>query len=455
LKTREGFNTINEPVPKSLPKVDACGEESGAPTPEEMKSAIDRVASSRSFQRADRLRSLLVYVCEATLRGDGANLNEHMLGLEVFRRGPDYSPSEDAIVRRMAHALRQKLERYYAEEGNADPVRIELPTGRYIAHFRANPQPEPAVPELNAVPPAEVPARPSIAFKGAWTVVAAVALLGIGLLAGKLLFKGKVRPISNSAPVPGAIRALWGNWLQDPMGATICLSNPMTLGVHEVNGATAAYKFAVPGAYVERFNKNYKLTGDGRLYLSFDLGHGKLGEAESAIVLGAFLGRAGIPVGATQERSTSWEDFRSKNLILFGHQEINHFVEPLLDRYPLRQVGIAKRIVNREPRAGEQVEYELQRLNSAGRPIENYVLISMIPGLDARRHLLLVTGLESPAAALAIDYLTDSEKAAELVQQLRAAAPPGKDIRYFQALVKGYIRDRVPTEGSIVLVRVL
>ena len=91
---------------------------------------------SPQFERSERVQRFLRFICELTLTGESQRINEYLIGSEVFQRGSDYSPSEDSIVRRQAHALRQKLQDYYGNDGQGDPVRIELPVGRYVPVFR-------------------------------------------------------------------------------------------------------------------------------------------------------------------------------------------------------------------------------------------------------------------------------------------------------------------------------
>ena len=77
---------------------------------EEARAEMDRVLHSPTFQRAERLQKFLQFVCERTLNGESSRINEYLIGSEVFQRGPDYSPNEDSIVRRQAHALRRDSE---------------------------------------------------------------------------------------------------------------------------------------------------------------------------------------------------------------------------------------------------------------------------------------------------------------------------------------------------------
>jgi len=62
----------------------------------------------------------------------------------------------DTIVRVEAGKLRKRLEEYYADEGAAAPVRIEVPKGSYVPQFLlAAPTPASVVP-ASAVPNAPV-----------------------------------------------------------------------------------------------------------------------------------------------------------------------------------------------------------------------------------------------------------------------------------------------------------
>src|SRR5204863_8636272 len=103
---------------------------------EEARAELQRVLHSPTFQRSERLQKFLQFVCELTLKGESSRINEYLIGSEVFQRGPDYSPNEDSIVRRQAHALRRKLQEYYEGEGRQSSVRIDLPTGAYIPTFQ-------------------------------------------------------------------------------------------------------------------------------------------------------------------------------------------------------------------------------------------------------------------------------------------------------------------------------
>jgi hypothetical protein len=121
------------------------------PTPDSCaasRDALQRVLSSHTFSKAPRLCSLLQYVVENSLAGNFDNLTEQQIGIRVFNRSPGYNSGEDTIVRGTARHLRQRLEQYYADEGQREQLRISVPKGGYVAHFETvspwiGPQPKP------------------------------------------------------------------------------------------------------------------------------------------------------------------------------------------------------------------------------------------------------------------------------------------------------------------------
>ncbi len=101
----------------------------------EIRSHLERVLSSRTFARSERLSRLLRYMVEMTLDGRGDELKEYLLGIEVFDKDASFDPATDTIVRVQVRRLRAKLAAYYQSEGREEPVRISIPTGGYVPGF--------------------------------------------------------------------------------------------------------------------------------------------------------------------------------------------------------------------------------------------------------------------------------------------------------------------------------
>jgi TolB-like protein len=109
------------------------------PSPEEIRAELDRVLGAEALVGATRLSRLLKYTVERTLAGEGNQLKEYVLGVEVFDRPPSYDPRLDSIVRVEARRLRAKLEEYYQGPGAASPLVISIPRGSYVPVFSAPP----------------------------------------------------------------------------------------------------------------------------------------------------------------------------------------------------------------------------------------------------------------------------------------------------------------------------
>jgi TolB-like protein len=101
----------------------------------DLLAQLDRILSSPGFATAGRGSRFLRYVVEQTVAGNGENLKEFSLGVEVFDRGESFDPRVDSIVRVEAGRLRSKLDEYYNGDGKLDAVRIGLPRGGYVPQF--------------------------------------------------------------------------------------------------------------------------------------------------------------------------------------------------------------------------------------------------------------------------------------------------------------------------------
>src|ERR1051326_238714 len=108
----------------------------GVPGPEAVQAQLSKLLMSRLLKESQQLQSFLEFIVKETLAGRQDGLKEYLVGSKVFGRRRDYDPRHDGIVRVQATSLRKRLEKYYAEEGAADPVMIELPRGGYVPTFR-------------------------------------------------------------------------------------------------------------------------------------------------------------------------------------------------------------------------------------------------------------------------------------------------------------------------------
>lgn len=441
-------------------------------SPSEAQAALVAILRSPQFERSERLQRFLRFICELTLTGESHRINEYLIGSEVFHRGSDYSPSEDSIVRRQAHTLRQKLQEYYAGEGQNDPIRIELPVGRYVPLFRRSPAVAPEVvapaslvsePQPDAVAPTAAPAiaspelqRPS--RKWAYATGALVA----GVLVGFLL-----RPVGSAkgtVPIPEpATTEIWSPWFQASGDAVICFSNPLTAVVKHfakpLPPDTQPPRYRLHPEDEKRMIDAFHLAPSDFVYYAPAINQTKVGEAIAGVHLTTLLAKHGVQVRTTQSRFLSWEALRKDNLILMGHSEANQWLEPLLKEYPFRLVVTTdehpRGIINVKPARGEPAEYKIAYSQSENEADREYALVSMIPGVDRSRRLLLINGLNSQATQIATEYMTSENTLNQLLGRLKTAAPRHTGPWYFQVVMRTEVYDKVPVRANLEAVRVL
>src|SRR5258708_32969486 len=123
---------------------------------------LERVLASSLFQGAVRSCALLKFIVEEFLNGRIDRLKEYTIGADALGRGDSFDPRTDPIVRAEASRLRARLERYYAAEGQADPLVIVLPKGSYVPKFQFLDQSRAATPmpaHASPLAPKDVPSR--------------------------------------------------------------------------------------------------------------------------------------------------------------------------------------------------------------------------------------------------------------------------------------------------------
>jgi hypothetical protein len=143
---------------------------------EAQRAELDAVLHSEYFVRAPKLAHLLTYLCEKLFAGQSNQIKEYSVGVEVFHRQPSFDQDSDSIVRVEANRLRKRLAEYYAGEGASHRLHIAIPLGQYVPQFN-----------YADARKAEQPVHK--AGRWNWWLVAALALLSVGLGCGLLILR--------------------------------------------------------------------------------------------------------------------------------------------------------------------------------------------------------------------------------------------------------------------------
>ena len=373
---------------------------------DEKRQALERVLASRTFSRSEQLRAFLRYVCQAEFEGRAQQLNEYALGVAVLGRSASYSPAEDSSVRTRAYELRNKLRSYYEAEASDDPIQIQIEKGAYVPRFlrrvipkAAAPTPAPApasapalASEARPSTPPRAPPRFSTLAVGAWArwLGAALALLvGSGGWIAFALTRARPGPAAHglrAATVTPEMESLWRPFLDENVPLIVSFDARLFFYAPGTGLVVRDYETNQPAeaASSEPLRKFEDRTGATELDPRFD--YADFGAVHGAFLLGRLLGR---DVGLKDSNSLGWQDVWNSNVIFLGKPDGNATIRYALEGkdFVISEHGTAIRNVH--PLPGEPDLYRLAATHGAG---EKYALITMAPGPQAGRHMMILCG---------------------------------------------------------------
>ena len=128
-------SSVKWPSERSDDLIDLDLQEFDTGCPDEIRSELQRILSSRQFDASERNRRFLEYVVEETLSGRGERIKAYNVATLVFGRDENFDPQLDPVVRMEARRLRRSLERFYLVNAQTDGLHIVMPKGGYVPKF--------------------------------------------------------------------------------------------------------------------------------------------------------------------------------------------------------------------------------------------------------------------------------------------------------------------------------
>jgi hypothetical protein len=403
---------------------------------EQQLRQVEKVAASAVLHGSESLCKLLRYLAHHAIEHPGTPLKEYQIATEEFGRPPDFDPAVDSMVRVQAGRLRAKLLEYYADEGTADPVRIELPKGTYTIAFHKrdavsksdrhpHPSPEHSHPVNEQVP-------------RAWLLSVVVLSL---LLAGSLLalfltrkttpttFAGEVKP----APT---FQTFWKPFLTGPEEPWLVFSNAAFVGRPETGmryfNSTRDPKNVIWDHY----------TGVGEVIAVHSLDQ----------VFGLLRRNLRVKRGSL----FSLDDAQNTDLIFVGSpsENLNLLEIPGTREFVFQRVAEGPRkgdlaVFNVHPQPGEQKFYLASPSNAL--LTEDYALLAFIPGLNPSRSVMIIAGTTTFGTQGAVEYACREKSVQELL--LRLSVSDTGELKPFEALLHVKIAKGVPVETDLVSLR--
>ncbi|HZS06811.1 MAG TPA: hypothetical protein VFD58_18390, partial [Blastocatellia bacterium] len=387
-------------------------------SPAEVSEVLARVLESRHFVHAPKKQKFIRLICEFYLAGRAGELNEYLLGREVFGRDNSYNPAADPIVRVGAHDVRKKLELYYQGEGAGDALRLVVPVGSYEPVFLRQPacrQPEDAGAGVTeekgeglsfegAVGGADS-RQSGVAGKWLWLVGGMATLLVMAVVILVVINRRLQREVEqaahNQVKDQAGYGAVWEPFVRNNAPTLLILSNPT---VHRSANEADPEVVTRRGIRLtpEQARELTSAAGNRlpvkpdrpvQLIPAFNMYTG-IGEAIGIYRLAGLLQAAGEQTLLKQSRNISSDDLKQYDVILLGSVYSNQWSKPLSIRenFVYSDHGT---IENLDPRAGEEREYRAAFDQRTGMLIEDYALVSVTPGVSGENTMMVLAGLYS------------------------------------------------------------
>jgi hypothetical protein len=404
------------------------------------RALVERVAASQTFISAPKLRAFFLYVSDCSLRGQPEDATEQQIGVRVFSRAAGYNSGDDSIVRSQARLLRIKLSAYFSEEGKREPLLIEMPKGHYVPVFRdrasqsmdlhepdwhESPAGRPSLAQDSESPPA-ILATPAVAripaqLMDVRRILMLITALAVGFIAGAWSYR-RWSTTEDRKPNP-----LWSSFFATTPPTLVIYSNPLFHGT-----PSTGLKLVDPASpSVDHQLDDETYTGTG--------------EVAAIRQLTRFFDAHNADFILKRSRLVTWDEARSSNLIFVGAPSQN----PALQDFPaLSQFAIVVdprehgSIVNRHPMPGEPSNFPTNDKT------QETAIIALVPGLEARTHILVASGLTTIGTQTAVEYLCRPESVAALAQQ---AGTANREIRPFEAVLQIGISKGVGVSVRLIL----
>ncbi len=407
---------------------------------------IERITASPPFQKSARLRELLRFMAERSIRGQIQDLSEHRIGSAVFGKAQDYSVVEDSSVRVHVRQLRLKLHEYFDGEGREEPSIVEIPKGAYTTLFRA-------VEHRTSTNPAPVAHQFG---PGLWIRVLPWALAACFLATTVVVWF--IRPTIVNPPTPPWPLATLFNPPNKPVEVVVADVNyGMTRLVDEQPVTLERYLSPSYRSGTDLTNA-HPTSREARMmkYLSGSL----LTSYADLVVVDTLVRLSGSSrdwLAVRSARELRPRDLESGNFVFVGSPSSNPWVSYFQDKLNFREgegkVGESlKFFQNAHPKPGEQANY--QGLAFTGSSGEDYATISLLPLANGRGSVLILQGLQQEGTEAAGLFLADANNRQKLQEALGFSGSPTQPV-YFETLIRTQAVAGAPNATSIVATRVI
>lgn len=393
----------------------------------EKREALDAVLASATFARSAQLKAFLRYICEQEMAGHSESLTEYQIAVAVLGRRKDFSLSDDSSVRNRAYELRQRIDRYYAQEHPSAAIRIAIPRGGYIPYYARY---QPPVEDIAITVPQPPPALPT-PLQGSrsfgWKTLAAIGILCVaaGALSDRLL---------NQSHPAAVVREAWGPLAEPGDNLLICIATNLHMIVRP-HISQHPWRFPAPEELGSIYGPNRPLQPGSPLYMEPAQLSVPLAELAAATDLANMRQSFGGSYQLLPESEAPVAALRGRNSALIGSGTNSMAASLLLRNLPL-SVNYGRddhfAVIDQRKPAGENERFVSQ---PTGDPVPSvmYGLISIITTVDSTgrpKRTAVFSGSGSAAVQAAVEFFCSPIYLKEMKARFQAAGLKGFPARY-------------------------
>jgi hypothetical protein len=388
---------------------------------------LDRVIGSQAFASSPSLRTLLIYLWEHR----DNSISEYAIATEALGRQSSFDAKIDATVRVQISRLRQRLDKFYLEEGRCCPDRLSIPLGTHqlkLAKVIQNVAAEPPVPDRVFV------AKTTKKNFGRPYLLTLVACLAVAcVVEGVWLHRARQPQPSESAPL---LNWFWKSFLSNGLPTRVILPTPTFLSFRAPGHAGHTFMFR--DTEVNDFETATALPVFRQLSRNFGTpslaeNYTVTSDTFASIHLVRYLDSFGIHSVVASSVDAPLEALNRENEIAIGTWGTLASLQVYLDRITLKLVE--HELVVRDVRPGSTINQEYRSLTeSPDRAIWPGV-IAVLPGESNRGRLLIVASRTTEGL---VSFLTTTESLDELEKLWTKQGRP----KYFEMVVNSEVAGR-------------
>ena len=383
--------------------------ENWTPTSDYEKGAVEQqlehLLASPLFNSSKRYGQFLRFVVARVLDGQGSQLKERVLGIEIFERQADYDTNTDPIVRVTAAEIRKRLDQYYQDPKHSQEIRLFLSSGSYAPHFSWPGHPNGFPDGATAAPanglavlktePIAAPANPADLRSARFSARAIILLISSVLILALLGAWAALRQ-----PRPTLVQQLWQPFVTSAEPTLFCLADqPQYASIRLRDSADPQHVTILPDTMVTVI----------------------IDDVDPLVNIAGMLRTSGKNYRVLGESSTNLTDLRRSPSVFIGAFDNGwtlRLTAPL--RFHFGNDASMTKFWIEDRNNPEQREWLLTREQQRTEDYKDYAIVARFTPPDTDQVSVVAAGIGRGGTVAAGEFLVNENRMQEILKQLPA-----------------------------------